>query len=59
MTDNYGNGIEPGDEIVYTYHGVRYVGTVEWDSNYRGGMRVGGRSIEDIRDHADDIKVIS
>ena len=57
MNDHYGNDIEVGDDLVYTDEsGNRYIGTVEYDPNYRGGMRVGGRSICDILDHCPDVR---
>lgn len=61
MTDYYDNEIVPGNELAYTEPttGTRHVGTVEYDPNYRGKMRVGGRSILDILDHCDNVKVIS
>lgn len=53
------NEISPGDTITYVSDGNLLVGKVEYDHNYRGGMRVGGRSIADIMDHCSDVKVIS
>jgi len=53
------NEISPGDTITYISDGSRHVGKVEYDHNYRGGMRVNGRSIADIMDHCHDISIVN
>lgn len=59
MNDTFGNEIEIGDIIIYTDNNSYHTGLVEYDQNYRGHMRVDGRSISDILDHCADVRVIS
>lgn len=59
MKDHYDKPINIGSVISYSDHGLTMYGTVERDDAYRGGMRVGGRSVADILDHCDKVLVLS
>lgn len=58
MQDRNGQDIRPGDRILWREHGNDRTGFVEVDLNYNGGLRVGGRSLNNIRDDADWLLVV-
>lgn len=60
VKDSKGKEIKVGDKICWTDRsGTERIGTVEADSKYTGGMKVGGRSVKNIFDEEDKITVVN
>lgn len=57
MLDRKGTPVFPGTRLAYCIRGEEQSGLVVGDPCFNGGMRIGGRSVANIRDEADWIQV--
>jgi len=58
VKDSYGKEIYVGNRITWSEHGIETTGVVMFDIRCRGSMRIGGRSIPNIIDECQWLKVV-
>ena len=51
--------MKAGDRIIWREHGEEHTGIIEADSKYVGGLKVGGRSLNNIRQSAEWVRVVT
>lgn len=57
-TDSKGKEIKAGQTLIWTDVNGDHTGKVEADPKYNGGLRVGGRSVKNIIDDSDTVKIV-
>lgn len=59
VKDSFGVEINVGDRITWSEHSIERSGIVVLDIRYRASMRIGGRSIPNIIEESEWVRVVS